>query len=229
MTSRNKCTFLVFILVTTWEDVWHNEGYMYSIHTICFLLSCVVQTVLTVIVLRRQQQCILLTTVNVNTATMLTFHLCAWAILKCLPAFQPCSWPPVWRVFFFSNGAKLTLEYARSCTRGSASLSPFKDGPPSKQGYVRCKNSLRLITPARNRFLTSVCGAKELRVNSTNASPLTLCLFCLMDNIKRSRSSFCAVLGQTMRVTEAAAVGNYLYAESDTSGSLRLSSALLEE
>ena len=159
MTSRNKCTFLVFILVTTWEDVWHNEGYMYSIHIICFLLTCVVQTVLTVIVLRRQQRCILLITVNVNTATMLTFHLCPWAI-KCLPAFQPCSRPPVWRFFFFPNGAKLTLEYARSCTRGSASLSPFKDGPPSKRGYVRCKNSLQLITPARNRRLTSVWSGR---------------------------------------------------------------------
>ena len=81
----------------------------------------------------------------------------------------------------------------------------------------------------RETAVSQVCGVEELRVNSTNASPLTLCLFCLIDHIERSSSSSCAVLGQTTRVTEAAAVSNYLYAESDTSGRLRLSSALLEE
>lgn len=91
---------------------------MFSIHFIHFLLSCIVQTVLKV--KTTAMYFILLTTVNVNI--VLTFHLCAQAILNAYLLFNPVAGLLCGG---FCNGAKLTLEYARSCTRGSTSLSPF--------------------------------------------------------------------------------------------------------
>lgn len=81
--------------------------------------------------------------------------------LKCLPAFKPavgllCGG--------FSNGAKLTLEYARSCNPRERFHVPIQKQTVIEGGNVKIASNSSHV---KNHFLT-MCGVKVLQMNSTS-------------------------------------------------------------